>query len=129
MVDFKLTYCAFDHRLPGVRLPRDGGPDEETLEGIYKKRHILAQPEPDPEKTARLGRELGLDAVIAGYMGMTARYSDQYALQGVEVFIVDVATGKVISTGKYPPMSSVEDALSSMATECLRQYRALFRGR
>jgi hypothetical protein len=99
----------------------------DTLEGIWKKRHILAQPEPDPERTARFGRELGLDAVIAGYMRLSAQYGDQYSLEGVEVFIVDVPTGKVISTGKFPPMSTVDDALGKMLTHCLENYRTLFR--
>jgi hypothetical protein len=125
--DFSLVYCAVESSLAGVRQPRDGGPTLASLEGIWKKRNILASPTLEPETAARLGRELDLDAVLTGSLGLSTRYADQYAIQGAEVHLMDLSSGKVLSTGSYPPLSTVEDALGAMVSNLLKDYRTLMR--
>lgn len=77
---------------------------------------------PNAQAISKIGEQLGIDTVITGILWITNPWSDKYRADRMEFFIVDTATGKIVSAKNMDNLNDARDLLAPVIIEAVDKY-------
>jgi hypothetical protein len=93
-------------------------------DGVYldQKENIWQDLAPHIETIVKLGKELDIDAILIGKMRAHNKWSDQYNMKYLKIWMIDTRTGKTIYESATETMTAPREALIKMIDQTVARF-------
>jgi hypothetical protein len=102
--------------------------DANALKKIWKKKHFFANPEPDADIVCKIGKQLGVDAVLMGDLSVVGTGSVHHRIDTIQLFLVDIRSKKVFSIRNSSDISiymgDFNNSVDSLVRNILNRYKS-----
>lgn len=94
--------------------------------GSLHQRNLWHGSTPNSSTISSLGKKIGADVVATASIRVTNPWSDSYRLGYIRIFLIDVATGKIIRTSNKSNLGDARNILPSVIQEAVDLYTKQF---
>lgn len=121
-IKFSHSYYELDARYVVKNLS-----DRKTIDPArLRTRDLWNGNNPNSVNISKIGKDLGIDAVLTGSLRVTNPWSDKYTLGYIRIFMVDVATGKIFKASNSSTTGDARDYVNRIVQRVMQNYAGEF---